>query len=104
MRSLQYYCKLCLKWADDLNSLEIALSFCVLIWMTIFMFLLCEPGSRMTSQFVAFSDEIDKLDWYLLSIKLRQMYVLFLLDTQNPMKVLSYANITFERETFKKVI
>lgn len=43
-------------------------------------------------------------DWYLLSIGMQRMYVVFLLDTQNPMKMHSYANITCERETFKEVI
>lgn len=57
----------------------------------------------MINQFIILNDELNRCDWYLLSIELQRMFVVFLLDTQNPIKMLSYANISCERETFKKV-
>lgn len=68
------------------------------------MFFLCESGARMTSQFDVFREELSLCDWYLLPTKVQQMYMVFLSDTQNPIKMSSYANITSERETFKKVV
>lgn len=91
------------KWADDPNILEIIPLFIVLFWMIIFIFLLCEPGVRMTMQFEVFSDKLSRCKWYLLSIEMRQMYLIFLSNTQNSIKMFSYANIICERETSKKV-
>ena len=76
----------------------------VLIWLILFIFLLCEPGARMTNQLGKFSDELNRSDWYLLPIELQRWYIIFVSDTQNPIKVFSYADIVCERETLKRVI
>lgn len=75
----------------------------LLTWMIIFVLLLCEPGTRMTNEFQAFGDELSQCEWYLLSIEMQRMYLIFSMDTQNPIKMMSYANIACERETSKKV-
>lgn len=67
--------------------------------MIIFVFLLCEPGERMTTQFNELNDELNRCDWYLLPISIQQMYVIFSLEAQNSMEMLSYADITCERQT-----
>lgn len=94
----------CLKWADDPNSLEIVLLILVLNWNVSFIFLLCEPGEKMINQLGEFSDELNRCDWYLLAVELQRQYTIFLSDTQNPIKIWSYANITCERETSKRVL
>lgn len=91
------------KWDDDANFLEMVPLIFLLIWMTIFVLLLCETGTRMTQQFNALSDELSRCDWYLMTIGMQQMYLIFLSDTQNAIKMLSFANIPCERETSKKV-
>lgn len=91
------------KWADDSSAFQILLLLFVLFWTIIFIFILCEPGARMTYQFVAFGEELSRCDWYLLSIELQRMYMIFLSETQNPMKMLCYGNITCDRDTTKKV-
>lgn len=58
----------------------------------------------MTNQFEGFNVELSQCDWYLLSIEMRRMYVIFVSDTQHSIKILSYANIACERDTSKKVI
>lgn len=93
-----------LKWANETNLVEVMLLLLVLIWLIFFIFLMCESGGRMTNQFVVFSNELSRCNWISLSIKMRRMYLVFLLDSQNPMKIRSYANITCERKTFKKVV
>lgn len=92
------------KWADDSNTLETSLLFFVSIWMVIFLSIICEPGARVTNQFEVFENELSQSDWYLLSIAMQRMYVIFLLDTQNPVEMLSYANIPCGRDTLKKVV
>lgn len=92
------------KWSDVSSLFETIFLLLTLIWTILFIFLLCEPGEQMTNQLTVFSDELSQCDWQLLSIKMQRMYAIFLLDTQNPMKMMSYANITCERETFKEVL
>lgn len=74
-----------------------------LIWNCAFTVCAGLTGTRVTIQFELFSNEFRQCDWYLLPIEMRRMYMIFLLDTQNPIRLLSYANITCERETSKKV-
>lgn len=93
-----------LKWSDDSNLFKIALLFSVLIWMLIFISLICEPGARFTIQFEMVEDKLSECDWYLLPIEMQQMYIIFLSNIQNSLKMLSYADITCERETLKKVL
>lgn len=71
--------------------------------MILFVMLLCEPCAQMTNQFNLFGDELGRADWYLLPIEMQRTYLIFLSDTQSPMKISSYANITCERETSKSV-
>lgn len=75
----------------------------MLFWTIIFIFILCEPGAKLTYQFDTLSGELIRYDWYLLTIEMQRMYMFFLLDTQHPMKMLCYGNITCERDTTKKV-
>lgn len=92
------------QWADELIVFEIVLLFGVLVWTIIFTVLLCESGARMTNQFDEFSEELSRCDWYAVSIKMQRLYMIFFSDTQNPIKLESYANVTCERETTKTVI
>lgn len=92
------------QWTNDWNLFQMLFLLCMLLWIVLITFMLCEPGAKMTNQFITYSEELSRCDWYLMSTKMQQMYVVFLLDTQNPIKMLSYANITCERETSKQVI
>lgn len=67
------------------------------------IFLMCEPGERVSTQFQLFDDELVRCNWYKLSIKLRQMYLIFLSDTEQPMNIVSYGGIQCTRETSKNV-
>lgn len=92
-----------LKWDEDSNLFETVFLVIVLIFINLFNFLLCESGARMTSQLETFDEKFSQCDWYLLPIELKQMYTIFLSDTQNSIKLTSYAGITCERNTSKKV-
>lgn len=59
------------KWADDSFMFLIAILFYAINLITSYIFILCEPGARMTNQFDIFSDEVNKCDWHLLPIELQ---------------------------------
>lgn len=91
------------QWDNESNLFEILPVFSILTWTTIYILILCEPGTKMINQFEMFGAELSRCDWYSLSVEMQRIYLIFLSDTQNPMKVSSYGNITCERETFKTV-
>lgn len=91
------------KWADNTNSMEFFSLFFLLMLITSYLFLLSEPGQRMTNQFERFGDEISKCDWYCLPVGLQKVYLIFLSDTQNSIEMTSYGNIICARDTAKKV-
>lgn len=92
------------KWADDDNAMELAVVSYVLFLVTLFIFLLTEPGLLMTYHFDLFGIELNQCDWYSLPIKLQRMYLQFSTDTQNPIKISGYADISCERDTAKLVV
>lgn len=91
------------KWADEANTFEITALSVLLCWLAIIMSSLCEPGEMVINAFEGISDEVIQCDWYALSPKLQRMYVIFLSDTQNPKKLLSYGGLACERATLKRV-
>lgn len=91
------------KWAGSLDFFEIVALFITLFWAFICICLLCELGARMTNRFEAYNDELNRCNWFCLTIKMQRIYMIFSVDTQNPAKMLSYADITCERKTTKKV-
>lgn len=67
------------------------------------IFIICEPGHFCTELFERFEDDLSQCDWYALPAELKRMYIVFLLDTQNPVNIYSYGGIVCGRETSKKV-
>lgn len=72
--------------------------------MFISILFICEAGERVTTQFEAFAKELEQCNWYGFSIRMQRLYVFFLLDTQQPVNIQSYAGIQCTRDTFKNVI
>lgn len=73
------------------------------IWTFVIMFFYCEAGERVTHQFNIFHEEISHSDWYLFPIETRRMFIVILLNTQEPTIIQGYANAVCTREAFKKV-
>lgn len=83
--------------------LEIFIGLLILMWAYGALFLVCEPGQRVTNQFEMFSEELQRCDWDELPIEMRRMYLIFLSDTQQPVNIACFFNVICSRETFKKV-
>lgn len=61
------------QWADDSEPLHIIVVSYLIILVTSFVFIICEPGQYFTKQFEKFSDVLGQCDWYLLSIEMQRM-------------------------------
>lgn len=87
-------------WFESLSNFLLSFT---LAWMIVYVFLLCEHGARLIHQFEVFDSELGQCPWYMLSTRMQQMYAIFSIETQNPIKVSSYVIVISERETSKKV-
>lgn len=72
----------------------------------VLIFLLCELGETVTSQFELLNDELYQCDWYLFPVRMQQMFVTFMKCTQQTVLIRGYGNTLTQctRETYKKVI
>lgn len=67
------------------------------------IFVLSEFGQMVNNQFEAFDERFLYCDWYLFPIKTQQMYVTFMIYTQDSVMIEGFGNICFTRDTFEKV-
>lgn len=65
--------------------------------------IICEPAQWVTNNFEQCGDVLEECDWYLLPIELQRLYLIFLLDAQQPVHIQCYGGVVCSRETFKKV-
>lgn len=92
-----------LKWNDDPNVIEIISIALAGLYTFVFNSVVCELGQWMTNQYEVFEDELTTCDWYALPIEMQQLYLIFLLDAQQPIHIQCYGGIACSRETFKVV-
>lgn len=90
------------KWGDA-NLFKVGVLSYVIFVVIAYVFILCEPGARMIKHFEIFEENLSQFDWYLLPIDLQLMYMVFLSETQNGVKISSYGGIVCERNTSKLV-
>lgn len=77
--------------------------FCEMIWAHAYIFIVCESGQKVSDAFRDIGYEFDQFKWYLLSIKMRKMFPIFMIVTQKPVGLDVFGNISADREDFKKV-
>lgn len=92
-----------LKWNDDSDLYSIITLIIILNVLVQGLFLICEPGARMTTEFEIFENELGRCDWYALPIETQRLYLIFLSNAQNPVQICSYAGIVCSRDTIKRV-
>lgn len=65
--------------------------------------MICEPGTHVTTHFEIFNEELSRCDWYLLPVDVQLMYMVFLSNAQNPVKIASYGGISCSRSVLERV-
>lgn len=76
----------------------------LVFWAFTIIFLYCELGKAVTDAFDSFEEDLCQYKWYLLSVDIQQMMIIFMNDTQQPAVLRGFGNITCTRESFKNVI
>lgn len=76
---------------------------CEMAWSFVSVFVVCEFGQKVCDAFFEIDDEICQLDWYLFSIEIQKILLTLMINTQKPVSLGVFGNITCDREDFKKV-
>ena len=91
------------KSGNDLNFIAFVRIFFMLLWSFIFQILVCELGERVNINFELFNNVLNQCDWHLFSIEMQRMYVIIMMNAQQPIIVQGFGNFPCNRETFKRV-
>lgn len=67
------------------------------------IFLFCNFGEDITTQFKAIDHEIYECDWYLFPRKAQRILPTLVLSTQRPVIFRGFGNVVCTREAFKRV-
>ena len=83
-------------------AIQIAMIFLV-FWSFAIIFAFCELGAQVTKQFNSFNEELCQCKWYLQTIEIQKMLLIFMSDAQEPVFLRGYGNILCTRDAFKDV-
>ena len=78
--------------------------FFLIFWAFTLIFFYCELGKMVTNEFNLFNEELCQCKWYLFSLDMQRMMLIFMSDAQQPMLLRGYGNIECTRDSFKNVI
>lgn len=67
------------------------------------IFFSCEFGEMLSDEFSRVNDLFYECNWHLLSAQVQRVFKMILADTQQPVIIKGYGNVSCLRETFKKV-
>lgn len=90
--------------ADNSNAAEMIVPLIQLFWSFALILFFCEFGAMVTGEFVAFNERLHQCNWYFFPIEVQRIFLIFMLDAQEPMLICGYGNITCTRDSFKNVI
>lgn len=85
------------------NLADYCLPFCLMFWSFAQIFLMCECGETLTSQFMGLNDAILQCDWYTFPIEVQQNLPIIIMGTRNPVVISGYGMILCTREAFHNV-
>lgn len=74
-----------------------------MFWSFGFILFYCEFGEMVTNRFDYFHSELCQCDWYLLSIEMQQLYLMFITNTQQSVNIRGFGHLLCTRDLFKKV-
>lgn len=74
-----------------------------MFWALVVSAIHCEVGERMSNIWVEIDDDINSIEWYLLSTDTRKSIITIMSFTQRPVILDGLGSISGSRELFKKV-
>lgn len=93
---------LILKSENDSNSTKLISPLLLASWSFGPVYIYCEFGTAVTTEFAKFDDELYQCKWYSYSIEIQKMMLIFIAETQDPVFIRGFCNIVCIRDSFKK--
>lgn len=76
----------------------------MLLWSLLIQIMVCEFNEWVSCKYELFNKALLQCDWYLFPIEMRRMYVLIMMNAQQPTLIQGFGNFPCTRETLTKVI
>lgn len=74
-----------------------------MFWALVLSAIFCEIGEKNSNVWVEINDEIEKIDWYLLSIEFQKTIITIMSFSQRAVILDGFGSISGSREIFKEV-
>lgn len=75
----------------------------LVFWSFVIIFIVCELGQRLTNEFDTYNHTLYQCNWYAFPIELRHMFIVVLMNAQQPVVIKGFADTLCARESFEKV-
>lgn len=75
----------------------------LLLWTYVLIFIFCELGERVSTEYNRILDEIEQSNWYSLPMELQRMFPFVIIIAQEPTILHGFGNCLCTRESFKNV-
>lgn len=72
-------------------------------WSFAAVFIVCEFGQNVSNAFIEIDFKTSQLDWYLFSMEIQKILLILTINTQKPVGLDVFGNVSCDREDFKKV-
>lgn len=92
-----------LKSGDNSNAVDAIVPTMIVLYSLFLIFVFCEFGERVCSEFNIFHEKLCHCDWYLFPLEMQKMLLIILSSTQQPASIQGYANTQCTRDAFKSV-
>lgn len=67
------------------------------------MFMYCELGQYLTTEFIEINDTFEQIDWYVYPIEIQRLLTTILIHLQEPVELFYFGCNSCSRESMKKV-
>lgn len=83
--------------------MDLIVAMTLMFWSFVQIFLFCELGENLTSQFDKLNGIIFECEWYTFPIGIQKSLPIIMMGIRLPVVISGYGNIRCTRETFHKV-
>lgn len=89
--------------ADNLNPAALTLPLILMFWSFATIFYYAEFGNMVMNKFQTLNDQSTQCRWYRFPRTMQNMFLIYLVDAQQPVFIRGYGNIYCTRDAFKEV-
>lgn len=74
-----------------------------LVWTLALVFIPCEIGERVRTEFMKLNFTVSQFDWHLFPYEIQKILPIIILNAQQPVLIEWFGSISCVRDVFKKV-